>query len=52
MINKKDQKTIVFTVRIPIEWYRKIEKIAEEECRTKNSIAKQAIKDFLKKYKS
>ena len=39
--------TKVFTIRIPEDWYEKILEIAREECRTKNSVVKQAIKEFL-----
>jgi len=43
------EKTKVFTIRIPGDWHKKLLEIAEEECRTQNSVAKQAIKEFLKK---
>jgi len=52
--NKGDsmkEKTKVFTIRIPIDWHKKLLEIAEEECRTQNSVAKQAIKEFLEKNK-
>jgi predicted transcriptional regulator len=39
--------TRVFTIRIPEVWYESILEIAARECRTKNSVAKQAIKEFL-----
>ena len=45
------EKTKVFTIRIPTDWHKKLLEIAEEECRTQNSVAKQAIKEFLEKNK-
>jgi len=45
------EKTKVFTIRIPIDWHKKLLEIAEEECRTQNSVAKQAIKEYLEKKK-
>ena len=45
------EKTKVFTIRIPADWHKNLLEIAEEECRTQNSVAKQAIKEFLKKKK-
>jgi len=45
------EKTKVFTIRIPDDWHKKLLKIAEDECRTQNSVAKQAIKEFLEKKK-
>ncbi len=46
------EKTKVFTIRIPTDWHKKLLEIAEEECRTQNSVAKQAIKEFLEKNKA
>ncbi|HDZ26635.1 hypothetical protein LCGC14_0879960 [marine sediment metagenome] len=48
----KKEKTKVFTIRIPTDWHKKLLEIAEEECRTQNSVAKQAIKEFLEKNKA
>ena len=46
------EKSKVFTIRIPTDWHKKLLEIAEEECRTQNSVAKQAIKEFLEKNKA
>jgi len=46
------EKTKVFTIRIPDDWHKNLLKIAEKECRTQNSVAKQAIKEFLEKNKT
>jgi len=46
------EKTKVFTIRIPDNWHKNLLKIAEEECRTQNSVAKQAIKEYLEKNKA
>lgn len=43
------KKTKVLFVRIPEEWFDKINQIVENECRTQSSIARQAIKEFLEK---
>jgi len=43
----KESKPIF--ARIPLEWDKALEDIAEDECRTKASVVKQAIKEFLKK---
>lgn len=45
------KKTIVFFLRIPVEWKDRIQKIAEKECRTQVSVVRQAIKEFLEKKK-
>ena len=36
-------------IRIPSEWHRQLSVIAEEECRTLNSVVNQAINEFLKR---
>ncbi len=36
-------------IRIPSEWHNKLSVIAEDECRTVNSVVNQAINEFLKK---
>lgn len=51
MKNIKDkmmkEKTKVLFVRIPEDWLARINRIAEKECRTQVSVARQAIKEFL-----
>lgn len=44
-------KEKIITTRIQMTWYEKIQKIAEDECRTVNSVVKQAILEFLKRRK-
>jgi len=39
----------VVGIRIPKEWHSKLMEIAEDECRTLNSVVNQAINEFLKK---
>lgn len=51
MKSRMISRTRVFTIRIPADWHERIREIAREECRTKNSVAKQAIKEFLVKRK-
>jgi predicted transcriptional regulator len=41
----------VVGIRIPKEWHSKLIEIAEDECRTLNSVVNQAINEFLKKRK-
>jgi hypothetical protein len=41
--------TIVLFLRIPLEWDAQIEAIAQAEVRTKASIGKQAIKEYLER---
>jgi len=36
-------------IRIPEEWHKKLYKIAEDECRSLNSVVNQAIKQYLEK---
>ena len=42
-------QTRVFTIRIPVLWYRFLAEQAKNECRTINSVTKQAIKEYLNK---
>lgn len=55
MKNEKDkmmkEKTKVLFVRIPEGWFAKINRIAKKECRTQVSVARQAIKEFLRNKK-
>jgi predicted transcriptional regulator len=51
MMVKKLIKNRVTAIRIPKEWHAELYQIAEEECRTLNSVANQAIKEFLKRRK-
>lgn len=41
------EKTKTLFVRIPKSLFDKINRIAEKECRTQVSVARQAIKEFL-----
>lgn len=41
------KKTKVLFVRLPESWHKVIADIAEDECRTQNSVVMQAIKEFL-----
>jgi predicted transcriptional regulator len=43
------KSTKVLFVRIPDDWFDKMNQIAQTECRTQVSIARQAIKEFLEK---
>jgi len=49
MMVKKPIKDRATGIRIPEEWHKELYKIAEDECRTLNSIINQAIKEFLKR---
>ena len=44
---KKEEKSRVLFVRLPKELDDKIEKFAKSQYRSKASVAKQAIKEFL-----
>ena len=41
--------TKVLFIRMPIEWFDKINRIAKKECRTQVSVGRQAIKEFLER---
>jgi predicted transcriptional regulator len=45
------EQTVILFLRIPISWNEKIEKIVDLEMRTKSSVVKQAIKEFLQRRK-
>lgn len=45
----KKEKTKPLFIRIPESWIKKINQIAEKECRTQASVVRQAIKKFLDK---
>ncbi|MBA7652915.1 hypothetical protein ES703_60754 [subsurface metagenome] len=47
----KKEKTKILFVRIPEDWFARINKIAKKECRTQVSVARQAIMEFLNKKK-
>lgn len=47
----KKEQTRSVGIRLPVSWFKVIEKIAEKECRTLNSIINQAVKEFLEKRK-
>ena len=44
----KTKKDKAVGIRIPSEWHKILSEIAEEECRTLNSVVNQAINEFLK----
>jgi len=46
---KKDKETKAIGIRIPVEWYEILMKIAEEEERSLNSLFRVAIKQYINK---
>lgn len=45
------KETKIITIRIPMQWYQDLCKLADIECRTINSLGMQAIKEFIKRRK-
>lgn len=50
-VKMKKEQTRSVGIRLPISWFKVIEKISEKECRTLNSVINQAVKEFLEKRK-
>ncbi len=46
---KKTLKNRSTGIRIPEDWHKELYQIAEDECRTLNSLINQIIKQFLEK---
>ncbi len=46
---KLDKETKAIGIRIPVEWYDFLVKIAEEEERSLNSLFRVAIKEYIQK---
>ncbi len=49
MMSKKPIKDRATGIRIPEAWHRELYEIAEDECRTLNSLINQIIKQYLEK---
>jgi hypothetical protein len=46
---KKEQETKAVGIRIPVEWYDFLVKLAEEEERSLNSLFRLAIKQYIQR---